>query len=209
MRSKDVFQKISKRNKKQPATNDKPTKKEETIMSTNELWMPPEEIEGFVSDTLEDYDLTCYGEENGPEYGVSPYITFYLYHSENDFLDVAHEIIELYQELQTLIDRPLRMVYNNKTQNWVKATPEKVGHKMLREHAKLCYKTAPNDMPDGSVIYTNKYYYIEATSEETPMISARWAFSSSVEGVWHSNTTFSHYTTIKISFRDGWYRSNN
>ncbi|MCL2141446.1 MAG: DUF3396 domain-containing protein, partial [Methanimicrococcus sp.] len=24
-----------------------------------------------------------------------------------------------------------------------------------------------------------------------------------------SNTTFSHYTTIKISFRDGWYRSNN
>ncbi|MDR2209712.1 MAG: DUF3396 domain-containing protein, partial [Azoarcus sp.] len=178
-------------------------------MSTAELFMTPEEIPNFVSETLADYDLYCYWEDEGaPEYGVAPYITFYLYHSEDEFLEVAHEIIELYQELQTLIDRPFQRVYNNKTENWVKATPEKLGREMLREHAKLCYKTDPQELLDGSIGYFNKYYDIKATSEESPVGSARWAFAADVRG-WYSGGNFSHYTTIKITFRDGWYRDNN
>jgi len=168
-------------------------------MSTAELYLSQDEIDDFIRET-KIAPQYFYGEE-GAEYGVCPYITFYIYNTDDQFLEIVHEVIELYQELQSLIDLPFQRVYNNKTEHWVTANPENLGCKMLLEHAKLCYRTDIRDQEDGSVYYGNKYFDIKATDQESPGASARWAISAAFGG-WFS------YTTIKITFRDSWYRKN-
>lgn len=158
-------------------------------MSTSELYLTEEEIQEFVADTRAETQ-TFYGYE-GQEYGVCPYLTFYIYHSKDDFLDVCHEVIELHQELQGLIDLPYKMVYNSKTQNWVKATPEKLGRDMLQQHANLHAK-------DGF-----ESLWLGATDKTSPAASARWAIFAVVDDV-----PVMGYTTVKITFRDSWYRNN-
>jgi hypothetical protein len=160
-------------------------------MSTAELYLDEEEIRDFIAETRADHLLYLYGEE-GQEYGVCPFITFYIYRgSKEDFLPLCHEVIELHQELQTLIDRPYLMAYNTKGDRWVKATPEKLGRELLREHARL----AAEDGYDP--------FYMEATTEENPGISARWAISARVSEVYAMR-----YSIVKINFRDEWYRQN-
>ena len=75
-------------------------------MSTAELYLTEEEIAEFITETRTETQY-FYGEE-GQEYGVCPYITFYVYHGKEDFLPLCHEVIELHQELQTLIDSPYK-----------------------------------------------------------------------------------------------------
>jgi hypothetical protein len=157
------------------------------------MYMDSEEIKEFITETHDHYsehETYSYGYE-GQEYGVCPYITFYIYHSEEDFLRICHEVIELHQELQTLIDEPYRRVYNSRTQNWEKAIPEKLGRKMLWEHARLCAE-------DGF-----KSLYVEATDQESPASSALWAISAHV-----ATNNAMRYSTVKITFRDGWYRNH-
>jgi hypothetical protein len=164
--------------------------------------MNPEEISEFITETRLDYMLARCGED-GAEYGVCPYITFYIYHTEHDFLDICHEVIDLYQELQTLIDLPFQLVYNTKTEDWVKATPEKLGREMLREHAKLKSWATIADV-NGKDVPANKSFEIGATDQESTAASARWAISVCIEG-----SNWSCYSTVKITFRDLWYRAGN
>jgi hypothetical protein len=159
-------------------------------MSTSELFIEPEEIAEFIAETQSDHMLHVFGYE-GQEYGVCPYITFYVYHGKEDFLPLCHEVIELHQELQTLIDSPYKKVYNSKTQAWVKATPEKLGREMLLEHARLAAE------------HGYKSLLVEATDVDSPAASARWAISGFVA---HNNVM--RYSSVKITFRDSWYRNN-
>lgn len=159
-------------------------------MSTSELFIEPEEIAEFVAETRADHTLYVFGYED-QEYGVCPYLTFYIYHGKEDFLRLCHEVIELHQELQQLIDSPYRKVFNSKTQAWVKAMPEKLGREMLQQHAKLAAE-------DG---FTS--LYVQATDMDSPAASARWAISA--------RTSYAQnmaYSTVKITFRDSWYRNN-
>jgi len=178
-------------------------------MSTTELYMDEEEIQEFITETFShnrDYRMYSYGEE-GAEYGVCPFITFYIYtHNhcaigenpevgvshDDDFLPLSHEVIELYQELQTLTDVPFLRCYNSKTQNWVKTTPEKMGREFLQEHAKL------------AAIDGYKEFWMKATSDESSGASACWAISAEV-----TDNPWMRFTTVKISFRDKWFRAGN
>ncbi len=158
-------------------------------MSTAELYLSEEEISDFIAETRSEPQY-FYGDE-GQQYGVCPYITFYIYHSKEDFLRVSQNVIELHQELQSLIDSPYKKVYNSKTQAWVKATPEKLGREMLQEHARL------------AADHGFKYFFVGATDMESPAASARWAISAVVHYVPEMC-----YSTVKITFRDSWYHQN-
>jgi hypothetical protein len=172
-------------------------------MSTAELYMEPEEITDFIAETrkLPQY---FYGYE-GQEYGVCPFITFYIYRPNHgyrnrgtpdqesyneDFLPLCHEVIELHQELQALIDKPYQSVYNSNTQNWVKATLGKLGREMLQKHAQLRIK-------DGRSLW------IRASDQESPAASALWAIGADI-----TDNPWMCYTTVKITFRDSWYREH-
>jgi hypothetical protein len=175
---------------------------EEKFMSTAELYIDEETVKEFISETLADDSLFAIGRE-GQEYGVCPFVTFYIYSPhhgfrdkereysyDEDFLPLCHEVIELHQELQTLIDEPYLMVYNSNTQHWTKATPEKLGRELLQTHAKLRTK-------DGRSLW------VSATDQESPAASARWAIFADV-----TDNPWMRYTTVKITFRDKWYREH-
>jgi hypothetical protein len=176
----------------------------ERIVSTAELYIDDETVKEFIAETLADNSLFVMGNE-GQEYGVCPFITFYIYsHNhgfrdekleikyDEDFLPLSLEVIELHQELQTLIDIPYQRCYVSKTRNSVKATPEKLGRKLLQEHAQFAAK------------HGFKPFWIEATTEVSDGESARWAIAAHVD-----DCPWMRYTTVKITFRDKWYRTGN
>lgn len=82
-------------------------------------------------------------------------------------------------------------VYNSRTQAWVKATPEKLGRELLQQHARLAAE-------DGF-----ESLWLGATDVDSPAASARWAIYAVVD-----DAPMMGYTTVKITFRDSWYRNN-
>ena len=179
-------------------------------MSTDKIYLSDDEISEFIEETR-DASQYFYGDE-GEEYGVCPFITFYIYShnhekiGENpeeedtdveylrndDFLPLCDKVIELFQELQTLIDRPFWICFNSETQEWVHASPEEMSREVMSRHAK--FHAAEGDLP----------FQIGATDQENPRVSARWAISACVTRVPQGL-----YTTVKITFRDSWYREGN
>src|SRR5574343_1771077 len=88
-------------------------------MSTSQLFLQPDEIEGFIQDTVADDTLTVVGYE-GRELGLCPYVTFYVFHDKAGAPAVADGAIKLFEEFSQLIDEPWQLVFSNKDQDWHK-----------------------------------------------------------------------------------------
>ena len=159
-------------------------------MSMDEKFMEPEDESWFVYETMADDCVTFFGNE-GAEFGICPYIVFYIFHDYNDFLPLCDEIIELYQEFRGLVDEPFSLCYNSKTCKWVKATKEKMSREFIRAHAELHAKKG-------------EPFTLGATDLESAGSSARWAIFANVTG-----NPEKCYTTVKLTFRDKWYRTGN
>lgn len=64
-------------------------------MSTAQVYLNDEEIEELIRDIPFDTSI-LYGEEN-KEFGVCPYITFYLFHSADKVEEIINKIIDIYE----------------------------------------------------------------------------------------------------------------
>ncbi len=160
-------------------------------MSTSETYLNDEEIFELVRDIPLDTSI-IYGEED-QEFGICPYITFYIYHQDDEVEDVANKIIDIYEEFENeIIDKPFKLRYRKSksgASTWKKSEKWKQTRQEMIEQMYESYK---------------KYfvYYIAATTGDSPVQSARWAFCAQIfEGD-------SSYTTIKLSFGDKWFREN-
>ncbi len=157
-------------------------------MSTSSIFIPQEEILDLVNDTLEDDYLTIFG--NGKEdYGICPYVSFYIYHDPDSSLDVANHILNIYDEFSELTDVPFVKIFKNKTEVWIKVG-DKGSSIDMRQDA-LDSLSNEDDFLFGATDRVN----ISAT----PM----WAIFGSVE-----EYPYSTYTTVKMIFRHGWYNQN-
>lgn len=159
-------------------------------MSTAELFMDAKEVEEFIRDTLEDDALCTYSIDDGPEYGICPYITFYIYHKPEDYLPLADKMIGIYGEFSKLIDEPFQLVWKADTQDWLPAGDKRLPK--LEDLPALARKLRADDRP----------FWIDATDQDTEADSARWAFCARVRdgGM--------RYTTLKLTFRHKWYNRN-
>jgi hypothetical protein len=158
-------------------------------MSTAELFLQPEDIEGFVADTLSSDQLTTIGDEDS-DIGICPFITFYVYHEEDGFLPVADQMIEIFKIFDSkIIDEPFALIWRDETQDWLKPGDPKLS-KDLRGDAVRCIKK-------------NEMFMIGGTDMESTAQSARWSFMASVDPG-NGNS----YTTLKLTFRHQWYRQN-
>lgn len=156
-------------------------------MSTSENFLSQDEIVELTRDFALDTSF-IYGEED-EEFGVSPYITFYIHHKKDEIEDIAHKIIDVYEEFENnIIDKPFKRRYRD-TGSWKNATKWHPSREQLIEEMRQSYK---------------KYfiYYISATTGDSPSQSARWAFESSVREL------ETRYTVVKMNFGDAWYREN-
>lgn len=159
-------------------------------MSTAELFLEPNEIEEFVSDTLSDDLLHTIGDEDGPEYGLCPYITFYIYHKPEDYLPLADKMIGIYAEFSKLIDEPFQLVWKADTQDWLPAGDKRLPR--LEDLPALARKLHADDRP----------FWIHATDQEDVASTARWAFCSEVDD------GLARYSTLKLTFRHRWYKQH-
>lgn len=160
-------------------------------MSMDELFLSQDEILAYITDFNHDSDH-IYGYEK-EEFGICPYITFYIYHQEDEVEVVANEIIDIYEEFEKeMIDKPFKLRYRKSksgASTWKKSERWRLSRLEMIEQMHELYK---------------KYfvYYIGATTGESPIQSSRWAFCAQIfEGD-------SSYTTLKLSFGDKWFREN-
>ena len=158
-------------------------------MSTAELFLQPEDIEGFVADTLSSDQLTTIGDEDS-DIGICPYITFYVYHDEGGFLPLADQMIEVFKTFESsIIDEPFALIWRDETQDWLKPGDPKLS-KDLRVDAERCMKK-------------KEIFMVGGTDMESTAQSALWSFMSKVDPG-NGNS----YTRLKLTFRHKWYRQN-
>jgi len=156
-------------------------------MSTAELFLEPNEIEEFIEETLADDLLLWIGDE-GREIGLCPYITFYVYHLEKDYLDVADKVIAINKEFEALIDEPFQIVWKDDTQDWLPPNDPRLPTDLHQE---------AKDRQDNM-----REFWLRATDQDSNATTARWAISAEV------GTGGMCYTTLKLTFRHKWYNQN-
>ena len=156
-------------------------------MSTAERYLSDEEIQLFIEETKLEPQY-FYGVE-GREYGVCPFITFYVYHHDEDFLPLADKMIQIHQTMEGMIDIPYQMVWKDSTQKWFKAGSKRLPDDLHAEAEKAKHKA--------------ELFWIQATDMERPSASACWAIQAIV-----TDCSPMEYSTLKITFRHSWYLQN-
>lgn len=156
-------------------------------MSTTEPFLQAEEIEEFIRETKIAPQF-FYGYEDR-ELGICPFITFYVFHNEEQFLDVADAMISVYEEFATLVDEPFRRIYRHKTQTWLDA-----GHRNL-----------PADLrPEARNAQTaGRRFSIGATDATSEAASPLWSAYADV-----NQYGVQAYSQLKLIFRNKWYQQN-
>ncbi len=156
-------------------------------MSTSETYLNDEEIFELVRDIPLDTSI-IYGEED-QEFGICPYITFYIYHQDNEVDEVANKIIDLYEEFENeIIDKPFKLRYRD-TGVWKNANKWRPSRQVMLDEMHESYK---------------KYfvYFIGATTGDSGGAKCTLA----LQAIIRDNGL--RYTSLKISFGDKWFREN-
>lgn len=162
-------------------------------MSTDELFLSHDEVLGYIEEFKKDSDY-IYGYEK-EEFGICPYITFYIYHQEDEVEAIANQVIDLYEEFEArIIDKPFKLRYRKSksgASTWKNADKWKQTRLEMIEQMHESYK---------------KYfvYFIAATTGDSAVQSARWLFNVQI-----CDNNCSSYTILKLSFGEQWYRNND
>ena len=153
-------------------------------MSTSELYLNQNEIDELVSDLPNDTSI-IYGDD-GEEFGICPFISFYIFNDENEIDLLVNKIILIIDDFTKFIkDKPLKLFYKSSTSIWSNRV------KSLEEISKEVKKTLDNEL----------FCFYGATSADSNLQSARWAYSTMLSQA-------SSYSYLKFTFSDKFYRNN-
>ena len=124
------------------------------------------------------------------EFGICPYITFYLFHQKDEVEEIANKIIEIYEEFEnSIIDKPFKLRYQSDPSDWKNAIKTKKNKQQLIESMRTS-------------LYQHLVCFIGATTADSNLQSPRWGFKGSLQ---ETNTM---YSQVKLNFGDKWYRLN-
>ena len=158
-------------------------------MSTSSIFLQPDEIEDFVRGTTAKQGLYVIGEE-GREIGLAPVISFYIYHTPEEFLVLCHKVLDIFDEFESsIIDEPFKLVSKGLTHLWLRPNDKR----LKRPLDPVIQEAKDNEEP----------IFISATDMESTGETARWAFDAVV-----SDAIGHRYTRVKLTFRNRWYRQN-
>ena len=157
-------------------------------MSTSTLFLNSQEIEELVQDIPLDTSI-IYGEEK-KEFGVCPYISFYIDQTKINPQAFLEKVIDIYHEFENqIIDKPFNLRFRCDTEIW--------------KNASSWIKNRDEMLTEMTKVYKKHFiYYVGATSAESPNQSARWALGAKIRD------TNERYSSIKLTFGDQWYQSN-
>lgn len=157
-------------------------------VNNDELFLSQEEVTDYIAEFKKDSDH-IYGYEQ-EEFGICPYITFYIYHQDDEVEEVANRIIDIYEEFESkIIDKPFKHKYRHKTSTWKKAEKWQTTRQELLD-----------EMHEGYKKYS--VYFIAATTGDSDNQSAQWAFQSNIRD------NGLRYSSLKLSFGEKWYKEH-
>ena len=159
-------------------------------MSTAEIFLTQKEIESYLEEYKNDSNY-IYGYK-GAEFGISPYVSFYIDHSNSmmDIEGVLNHIIDIYVDFEkNYMNKPFNLRYRSDRGVWKKADK---WEKTKIELIDLMHKSF------------KKYfvYFIGATTADTNNQKAQWAFQANIQE--HDT----RYSFVKICFALEWYQKN-
>lgn len=157
-------------------------------MNDDELFLSEEEVIEYIAEFNKDSDH-IYGYEQ-EEFGIAPYITFYIYHQDDEVEEVANKVIDVYEAFENeIIDKLFKLKYRCNSSAWKKADKWQRTRQQLLDEMYESYK---------------KYsvYFIAATTADSPVQSARWA----LQGIIRDNGL--RYSSLKLSFNEKWYKEH-
>lgn len=158
-------------------------------MSTSSIFLQPDEIQDFVRGTTAKHGLYVIGEE-GREIGLAPVISFYIYHTPDDFIALCHKVIAIFDDFESsIIDEPFKIATKGFSHHWKPAKDKRL---------KLPLDAVIQEAKD-----TDRSIFIAATDMESTGETARWAFDAVID-----DGLGSSYTYVKLTFRNRWYRQN-
>ncbi|MDO7208575.1 DUF3396 domain-containing protein [Acinetobacter nosocomialis] len=156
-------------------------------MSTSELFLSENEIKSFLSGFGQNSDY-MYGYE-GEEFGICPFITFYILNSDDEVLLIADKILSICNVFEEeIIDKPLNLFYRNEDSHWKKIVKKKPNKKDIITDVT---KALESDL----------FYFMGASSADSNLQSAQWAYSAMLSQA-------SAYSYLKITFSSKWYKNN-
>ncbi|HGW3737224.1 DUF3396 domain-containing protein [Acinetobacter baumannii] len=156
-------------------------------MSTSELFLSENEIKSFLSGFGQNSDY-MYGYE-GEEFGICPFITFYILNSDDEVLLIADRILSICNIFEEeIISKPLNLFYRNEDSHWKKIVKKKPNKKdIITDVAKA--------------LESDLFYFVGASSADSNLQSAQWAYSAMLSQA-------SAYSYLKITFSSKWYKNN-
>ena len=156
-------------------------------MSTAKLFMDNQEIEEFLYESLTSDSLYVFGEEDH-EIGLCPYISFYIYHREDDYNSVADSAITLCEKFRAFADEPIELLWKDETQDWLPAGDPRLPL-APRPQARKCFDD-------------REVFILGGTDQANTVTTPRWAYSGLVD--WKGMS----YSYLKFTFRHKWYTQN-
>lgn len=157
-------------------------------MSTTELYLTNEEVFDYIEGYNVDSDH-LYGYEQ-EEFGICPYITFYIFNNEDESFDLVDKILNICNSFKTqIIDKDLKLFYKNKNSLWKNLNNNESKDGEIRVDLK---KSFDHDL----------FYFIGATSASFDLQSAQWAYSAMLSQA-------SCYSYLKITFSEKWHNKNS
>lgn len=157
-------------------------------MSTTNIYLSNEEALDYIKEYNKDSDH-LYGFER-EEFGICPFITFYIFNNEEESFDVADKILSICNDFKNqIIDKDLKLFYKNKSSIWSDLRKKGISDEEIRVELK---KRFDYDL----------FYFIGATSANFDSQSAKWAYSAMLS---QANC----YSYFKITFNEKWYKENS
>ncbi len=157
-------------------------------MSTASIFIPPDEISELVKDTTSNDFLSLFG--NGDEdYGLCPFVSFYIYHDLDASLDLANKVIDIIHEFTQLVDEPLQKFFRSSTENWLALDGEKLPFDPRMEAKKF--------------LEDERDFIFGATEHNVISATPLWAIHGIVE-----YDPYTEYSAVKMVFRHRWYNQN-
>lgn len=161
---------------------------EENDMSTVTPYLTVEEQVAWIEEIKATDKLWVTGYEGEDAYGIGPYVSFYVYHSEeeapqliNKFIEVFNRFSQIKNEEWTHFIHPIKDVF-------VKAEKAET---LLTDLNEICQRQYQN---------TGSVYFTATVSDDTEISSAVWSYSMTI-----AERPFMRYSHLKINFRYAWY----
>ncbi|MCH7318582.1 hypothetical protein MMP64_11645 [Acinetobacter sp. ANC 5659] len=157
-------------------------------MSTVEPFVSEADQAEWIEEIKATDKLWVIGDEGGDVYGIGPYVSFYVYHSEEEVLQLINKFIEIFNEFSQIKNEVWTHFIHPIKDVFIKADNAEA---LLLGLESICQRQYQK---------TGSVYFTATVSDDTEISSAVWSYSMTI-----AERPYMRYSHLKMNFRYAWY----